>query len=497
MKIRIWVLFFLCISFSHLILADNTYKSKVVDLGRVIYDIDESSLLSKMQGFEEHTNVVVKIYTTFRLHKNYDVSIVFTKELSGDNTIAIVVQTGWLSTLTDDYEPSRYKDDLHIDRTENLNKENLLPSYMVEEIRKRMITKFNSSTNREASKNLYYSLDYGVELLASLIYNPVAVKGSLIWESLWNRADPYIVPEIAGFIDGCYNTYKAIPETDEAVEAASELARDFAFNYALNRDGYRDAVNELVTEAVTDLDTYIKLANAIVAAEDKIVNIYKGTSQEDRYWRGIIVFEVASAIFPLSKTKAAAKTASGIRGLLDDLRKYKVGKLSAETVEAVKTLRLGKFLKKIGDYEVYENGEVFYRGMKKADYDLLLKNKKLVGTSETFTSPTIEYVKAGGYGSGADEVIVKFQMKPGTLKKLESIGVRNDATQKMLNYHPEMPPITTAKDWTLNNALFKTEGKRYVEAGMLNDVQVNIGLGKGEALNRFNEGIIDFVEIID
>jgi hypothetical protein len=134
------------------------------------------------------------------------------------------------------------------------------------------------------------------------------------------------MPEIAGFIDGCYNTYKSIPETDEAVEAATEVARDFAFNYALNRDGYRDAVNNLVTEALTDLDTYIKLANGIVAAEDKIVNIYKGSTPEDRYWRGIIVFEVASAIFPLAKTKVAAKSTSGIRGLLDDLKKFKLRK---------------------------------------------------------------------------------------------------------------------------------------------------------------------------
>jgi hypothetical protein len=325
MEMRIYILVFCFLAVCFKVTA-NDPRSKVVDLGRVIYSNDESSLLKKMQGFESHSNVAVKIYTTFRLHKNYDVDIVYTKELSGDNTIAIVVQTGWMSTITSDYEQSRYKDDLHIDRTENLNKQNLLPATMVEEIRRRMVDKFLNSTSSEQSRNLYYSLDYGVELLASLIYNPVAVKGSLIWESLWNRTDPYIMPEIAGFIDGCYNTYKSIPETDEAVEAATEVARDFAFNYALNRDGYRDAVNNLVTEALTDLDTYIKLVNGIVAAEDKIVNIYKGSTPEDRYWRGIIVFEVASAIFPLAKTKVAAKSTSGIRGLLDDLKKFKLRK---------------------------------------------------------------------------------------------------------------------------------------------------------------------------
>jgi len=349
MTIRFYILI-LCLLAGHLNAIAGGSRSKVVDLGRIIYSNDESALLRKLQGFEGHTNVAVKIYTTFRLNKAFDIDIIYTTELSGDNSIAIVVQTGWWSTLTDDYEPGRYKDDLHIDRTENLNKQNLLPATMVEEIRKRMVNKFLNSTSNEQSKNLYYSLDYGVELLASLIYNPVAVKGSLIWESLWNRTDPYIMPEIAGFIDGCYNTYKSIPETDEAVEAATEVARDFAFNYALNRDGYRDAVNNLVTEALTDLDTYIKLANGIVAAEDKIVNIYKGTTQEDRYWRGIIVFEVASAIFPLTKTKAAAKSASGIRGLLTDLKNFKIGKYAI-----YKTDQLTSLLKNASFKRIYDN----------------------------------------------------------------------------------------------------------------------------------------------
>ena len=45
------------------------------------------------------------------------------------------------------------------------------------------------------------------------------------------------------------------------------------------------------------------------------------------------------------------------------------------------------------------------------------------------------------------------------------------------------------KGWKTNNALFKTEGGNY------NIEQVNIGLGKGKALETFNENIINF-EII-
>jgi len=42
------------------------------------------------------------------------------------------------------------------------------------------------------------------------------------------------------------------------------------------------------------------------------------------------------------------------------------------------------------------------------------------------------------------------------------------------------------------NALFKTEGKKYVKLGKLKEIQVNIGLGKGEALDIFNENILKF-----
>jgi hypothetical protein len=325
MGARKWILILLGL-IAWLSSAGADYRSKVVDLGRVIYEADQNLLLKKIEAFEDFTKVAVKVYTTFRLHKNYDVEILFKTELNGDNTVVIVVQTGWLSTLTNDYEPGRYKNDLHIDRTENLNKENLLPDYMVEEIRKRMIDRFYDATEDENSKKLYASLNHGVETLAALINGPVGVKGSLIWESLWNRPDPYITPEVAGFIDGCYNTYQAMTELDKSIGDATEIARDFAFNYTFNRDGYRDAVNQLVNEAATDLDTYIKLANAIVAAENKIENIYQGTTMEDRYLRGIIVFEVVSAIFPITKTKAAAKTASGIRGLIEELRAFKLRK---------------------------------------------------------------------------------------------------------------------------------------------------------------------------
>jgi len=141
---------------------------------------------------------------------------------------------------------------------------------------------------------------------------------------------------------------------------------------------------------------------------------------------------------------------------------------------------------------VFAEGEVFYRGMKQVDFEILRTTGKLPGTSETFTSPTLEYIKAVGYGSGNGEVIVKFQMTRGTLAELKKIGIKNDVSPKITSYYPDMPRISPTDNWTMNNALFKTEGQKYVDLGTLKEVQVNIGLGTGKALDIFNERIFNF-----
>ena len=190
-------------------------------------------------------------------------------------------------------------------------------------------------------------------------------------------------------------------------------------------------------------------------------------------------------------TKYGGEDASEIKALDEHFGGGVVGAGS----KLVDDLNLGKFVHKIGDYQVFKNGEVFYRGMLKSDFEMLKSTGKLPATSETFTSPTLEYIKTVGYGTEADgieRVIVKFQMKPGTLDELKSIGVRNDATSRIMSFYPEMPEVGSVSKWTENNALFKTEGDKYVKLGKLNEIQVNIGLGKGKALDEFNYRILSF-----
>jgi hypothetical protein len=148
-------------------------------------------------------------------------------------------------------------------------------------------------------------------------------------------------------------------------------------------------------------------------------------------------------------------------------------------------LNLGSFVKKIGDYDVFAEGEVFYRGMSQADYQYLLTNGKIRAplnspTSEVFTSPSLEYIKSVGYGG--DGVIVKFKMKPGTLDNLVSNGVR-DQSNRAASLFPDMQS-TNISGWEAN-------GKVYFKQETIHGTttkQVNIGLGKNEngGLKYFN-----------
>ena len=67
---------------------------------------------------------------------------------------------------------------------------------------------------------------------------------------------------------------------------------------------------------------------------------------------------------------------------------WRGGNIANKASKLVDNLDLGQFVNKIGDYEVYENDEVFYRTMSKEHYEELLKTGRMIGTGETTTSPT-------------------------------------------------------------------------------------------------------------
>lgn len=114
--------------------------------------------------------------------------------------------------------------------------------------------------------------------------------------------------------------------------------------------------------------------------------------------------------------------------------------------------------------------ETFYRTMSTADYAQLLKTGQIPATGETFISPSLQYARQY---SG---VTVQFNMRAGTNNALLEMGVRNTA----LNGPYESLPLVQ-RGWGANSAFFKLE--RNV---------VNVGLGKGSALDLFNKNIVSF-----
>ncbi|MHB8065638.1 MAG: hypothetical protein ACYDG2_23970, partial [Ruminiclostridium sp.] len=115
--------------------------------------------------------------------------------------------------------------------------------------------------------------------------------------------------------------------------------------------------------------------------------------------------------------------------------------------------------------------ETFYRTMSKADYETFVKTGKVPATSETFISPT------QSFSEGYNGVTVEFKVKAGTTNELASVGVR-DSSGVVRDAYGNMP--TVSKGWKPNNAYFKGE-----------DGQINIGLGKGTALDIFNNSIVE------
>lgn len=152
---------------------------------------------------------------------------------------------------------------------------------------------------------------------------------------------------------------------------------------------------------------------------------------------------------------------------------WKGGDIANNASKLVDNLDLGKFIKKIGDYEVYENGEVFYRTMSKEHYDELVKTNKMLGTGETTTSPNI------AFSENYEGYLVQFKMKRGTIEQLENIGIAGRNHPDILAIHPSLKKDISP--WNEDYARFKLEKE-----------QVNIALGKGKALEIFNNNIEEF-----
>ena len=185
-------------------------------------------------------------------------------------------------------------------------------------------------------------------------------------------------------------------------------------------------------------------------------------------------------------TKRLYEKAKGL-DVEDNIAKLWIRQISkGQTSKLVSELDLGPFVTKIGDYEVYENGEVFYRTMSKEHYEELVKTNRMPGTGETTTSPTMLFSES------YEGVLVQFKVKRGTIDELRSIGVSDG--HPLINLHFGKMPNNQdiGGGWNMSKARFKVETLLSSKKK-----QINISLGKGEALDRFNSNIIEFKKIKD
>jgi RHS repeat-associated protein len=115
-------------------------------------------------------------------------------------------------------------------------------------------------------------------------------------------------------------------------------------------------------------------------------------------------------------------------------------------------------------------GETFFRTMSEEHYAELRATGRLPATSETFISPSLEYA------SKYNGVTVQFNLQAGTTDSLLGMGVRNAG---LGGSYGNLPVVQSGWGWS--GAFFKQEGN-----------VVNIGLGRGPALDTFNDNIVNF-----
>ncbi len=109
--------------------------------------------------------------------------------------------------------------------------------------------------------------------------------------------------------------------------------------------------------------------------------------------------------------------------------------------------------------------------MSQAHYDTLLATGKLQATSETFISTSLQYAR--NYRG----VTVQLSVRAGTTDSLMGMGVRNAGLNG--GAYGNLPLVQSG--WGSSSAFFKLEGDL-----------VNIGLGRGSALDTFNSSMTNF-----
>jgi RHS repeat-associated protein len=272
--------------------------------------------------------------------------------------------------------------------------------------------------------------------------------------------------DVAGATSGGLPKKDSGTGSAEETFAAIKLARDDVL------DGKPQTPNPLRdTEAYKWAQTTLQLWKA-----NPITAMGEGSHPDPKTLGQPIARPSLSDLADMFKNAVITIKATAIRAVTDVRNgQYSAAGREAATLIPLLTLRPRNLVKqgasKGATAVTAQETETYYRTMSQADYEQLVATGRVPATAETFTSPSLEY--AGKYNG----VTVEFAVRAGTTDALLGIGVRNAALS--CGAYDGLPLVQ--QGWTSSNAFFKLEG----------DV-VNVGLGKGAALDTFNANITNF-----
>jgi RHS repeat-associated protein len=148
------------------------------------------------------------------------------------------------------------------------------------------------------------------------------------------------------------------------------------------------------------------------------------------------------------------------------------GAVSAGIGGALSKALVGKITTQAAAKRTADTGETFYRTMSDAHFGRLAATGRVPASGETFISPS------RAYSEGYNGALVQLNVRSGTSAALARVGV-SDGTDSITRTYPSMPLVSSG--WNRTSALFKSE------RGL-----TNIGLGRGTALDIFNNNLVGF-----
>ena len=222
------------------------------------------------------------------------------------------------------------------------------------------------------------------------------------------------------------------------------------------------------------------IAGAAFSPYNFLRNPRRGCGSTSPFVPGLGYSSARGYQYDLPKIESGSQSQSKRFSLKDLLLEMVIGGVTGG-VSSAAFYGAGKGIERLKDGLRPSRGgrEIYYRTMSPSDYDYLRMTGELPATGETFISPTKSF--SGDY----DGVTVKFELNKGTVSLLEQIGLSNgDRATLAKKMYPQMPYVSGVK-WTENYAFFKAEGS-----------QINIGLGKGNALEIFNSNINSYKKVV-